>query len=143
MSARAYLLDANVLVALADEHHVHHRRALTWFRTSPGEWGTCAFTEAAFLRITTNPATGVLNMTEAIEVLTSLLNEPGYRFWPITANWTTVAAPFLKRIFGHKQITDAYLLGLAIQEKGVLVTLDRGIRHMAGERYAGNVLVLE
>jgi len=40
-------------------------------------------------------------------------------------------------------MTDAYLLGLAIKEKGVLVTFDKGIRLMAGVEFSRNVLLLE
>jgi len=51
--------------------------------------------------------------------------------------------PFADRLYGHQQISDAYLLGLAIQEDGVLVTLDKAIKHMAGPKYGKHVLVLE
>jgi hypothetical protein len=40
-------------------------------------------------------------------------------------------------------VTDAYLLGLAIKEDGVLVTFDPGIRYMAGAEFSRNVLVLQ
>ncbi len=53
----------------------------------------------------------------------------------------------LKRYFqgckGHRQITDAYLLGLAIHRGGKLVTLDRGIRQIAGDEFAGRVEIIE
>jgi predicted nucleic acid-binding protein len=58
-------------------------------------------------------------------------------------SWTSLVAPFAGRLYGHQQITDAYLLGLAIKENGVLVTLDRAFRQMAGPKYSKNVLVLE
>ena len=57
--------------------------------------------------------------------------------------WATLAAPFRERVFGHQQITDAYLLGLAVREGGVLVTMDKAIRYMAGTQYGKHVLVLE
>jgi predicted nucleic acid-binding protein len=34
-------------------------------------------------------------------------------------------------LFGHQQVTDAYLLGLALRKKGKLVTLDRGVKSLA------------
>lgn len=137
------LLDVNVLIALLDDGHMHHDHVWKWFRGMRGAWGTCAFTEAGFLRITTNGVTGKYSLEQATAALGSLIRHPGYCFWPMTDGWPAVFALFSERIFGHKQITDAYLLGLAVKEKSILVTLDRGIRHMAGERYAGNVLVLE
>lgn len=58
-------------------------------------------------------------------------------------DWVTLTAPFLERVFGHQQITDAYLLGLAVKEGAVLVTMDKGIRFPAGTQYGENVLLLE
>ena len=58
-------------------------------------------------------------------------------------SWTELTAPFRTRVFGHQQATDAYLLGLAISEDGVLVTFDRGLKYMAGDEYSRNLLVLE
>jgi hypothetical protein len=54
-----------------------------------------------------------------------------------------LVAPIRERIFGHQQVTDAYLLGLAIQKNGVLVTLDNPMKLMAGPQFSVNVLVLE
>jgi len=39
---------------------------------------------------------------------------------------------FAARIIGHRQISDAYLLGLAVHNKGKLLALDRGMRSLAG-----------
>jgi hypothetical protein len=35
------------------------------------------------------------------------------------------------------------LLGLAVKEHGVLVTMDKAIKFLAGERYSKHLLVLE
>jgi predicted nucleic acid-binding protein len=84
-------------------------------------------------------------LERAIEILQSLRSHSGYRYWPITQteSWVAVTARFAARITGHQQITDAYLLGLAIKEDGVLVTFDRGIKYMAGAEFSRNVLILE
>jgi uncharacterized protein len=76
-------------------------------------------------------------------LLAALAKRAGYRYWPLTAGWASLSAPFADRVFGHQQITDAYLLGLAVKENGVLVTLDKAIRYMAGPQYAKHLLVLE
>jgi uncharacterized protein len=139
-----YLLDVNVLIALTGEGHEHHPVATKWFDTSGHrDWGVCAFTEAGFLRVATNARLGWLSVEEASWVLARLSQRAGYRFWPIVEGWAALAEPFSQRVHGHQQITDAYLLGLAIKEGGVLVTLDKAVRYMAGERYAKHVLVLE
>lgn len=56
--------------------------------------------------------------------------------------WVDLAAPLSPRIFGHQQITDAYLLGLAIANRGTLVTLDRAFLALAGPEYRHHVQVL-
>lgn len=63
----------------------------------------------------------------------------GYQ--PISADWQTLTAPITKRLHGHNQVTDAYLLGLALREGMVLVTLDRALLHLAGE-HRDHVLLL-
>jgi toxin-antitoxin system PIN domain toxin len=140
------LLDLNVLIALTDSGHQHHQKAQDWFISSGKEnWGICPLTEAGFVRVTTNPAfrSGPRTLEQAVAILQALKECSGYRYWGIDESWVTLTTPFAARIFGHQQITDAYLLGLAIKEKGVLVTFDRGIRYMAGAEFSRNVLILE
>lgn len=144
MNRAGYLFDVNVLVALTDKSHIHHPLVTRWFNTEGGKnWGVCAFTEAGFLRVVTRPAIGALTMEEATEILRRHASHPGYRFWPASAPWISLAAPFESRIFGHQQITDVYLLGLAVKEGGVLVTLDKAIRHLAGAENEQSLMVLE
>ncbi len=144
MSRANFLLDVNVLVALTDKKHIHHELVTGWFDTQGCQgWGVSAFTEAGFLRVVTRPAIGALSIDEATEILTRLAVHPGYRFWPMTDSWTTFAALFEGRVFGHQQITDAFLLRLAVKENGVLVTLDKALGHLAGTQFRRNVLILE
>ena len=133
----------NVLIALTEQGHMHHQTVMKWFNTPGLDWGLCAFSEAGLLRVTANSNVGKVSVWEASEILEALKKHPGYRYWPITADWSVLAAPFRERIYGHQQITDAYLLGLAIKENGVLVTLDKGIAFLTGAKYSKNALVLE
>jgi toxin-antitoxin system PIN domain toxin len=143
---RPYLLDLNVLVALTDDEHKHFGKAQTWFHSvRHEEWGNCPLTEAGYIRLVANPATGFPqgSLKRAIDVLSVVTDNPNHRFWPMTESWTTLTAPFADRIFGHQQVTDAYLLGLAIKENGILVTFDRGLKYLAGPQFSRNLLVLE
>ena len=140
--ALRYLLDVNVLVALLDEDHVHHQLVSEWFDTPDLRWAICPFTEAGFLRYMTRPKLGDVSMEEATAMLARLAQEPGYQYQPISADWQTLCGIFFKRLFGHNQITDAYLLGVAVREGLVLVTFDRAILHLAGE-HSKQVLILE
>jgi len=142
MNAERYLLDVNILVALFDPGHIH-RSVARWF-SSPGlKWGVCVFSEAGFLRVSTGTAAGRRTLEQAANIVKSFSNDPSFSYWPIGSNWTSLTEPFQRRVFGHQQITDAYLLGLAIKEKGVLVTLDKALRSMAGPRFSKHLLVLE
>ena len=81
-------------------------------------------------------------MEQAVTMLERLKRRQGYSLQSITADWQKLTVPFAKRIHGHNQITDAHLLGLAIQEGLVLTTFDRALLHLAGE-HRKHVLVLE
>ena len=81
-------------------------------------------------------------MSEATAILARMAQEPGYDYLPIEADWQTLCSPFFKRLYGTKQVTDAYLLGLAVQSRLVLVTMDKAISHIAGTESSKYVLVL-
>ncbi len=140
------LLDLNVLIALTDSEHQHHQKARNWFATSSRErLGICPLTEAGFLRVTTNPVYSPKPhaFEESIAILQALKGRDDYWYCSIDESWVALTAPFAARIFGHQQVTDAYLLGVAIKEKCVLVTFDKGIQYMAGAEFSQNVLLLE
>jgi uncharacterized protein len=143
---RRNLLDLNVLIALTDSGHQHFQAAQNWFASSGKDnWGICTLTEAGFIRVTSNPAmhSGARKLEQSLAILRGLKTHPGYHFWPINESWIDLTAPFATRITGHQQITDAYLLGLAIKENGVLVTFDRGLRYLAGPEFSRNLEILE
>ena len=81
-------------------------------------------------------------MDQVTAMLRRLKQEPGYHYQPIHADWQDLTEPFRKRLHGHNQVTDAYLLGLAVREGLVLTTFDRGLLHLAGE-HKEHLLVLE
>ena len=143
MSKTRFLLDVNVLVALGDEEHEHHKAAMRWFSATKPDWGVCSLTETGFVRVSTRRSTGGRSMQEVIAIYQEMTRFPGYRFWPISDQWTALVKPFAERLFGPNQVTDACLLGLAIKGNGVLVTFDQGIHFLAGTEFASNVLLLE
>lgn len=51
--------------------------------------------------------------------------------------------PLFQATYGTKQVTDAYLLGLAVRNGLALVTMDKGIVHLAGNEYSKHVLLLQ
>jgi toxin-antitoxin system PIN domain toxin len=143
LSKARYLLDVNVFLALLSENHIHHQGVTAWFNTPGLKWAICPFTEAGFLRNATAPRPGQISLSEATAVLDRLAQVHGYHYVPITADWRTLCSPFATRLYGTKQVTDAYLLGLAIKDGLCLVTMDKGILHMAGKEFRKHVLLLE
>ena len=124
------LLDVNVLVALFDGEHPHHPAAHEWFgRSRTLGWATCPLTENGFLRVSTNPAfhPRAPALGEAVSALADLRAVPGHEFWPDDLSLCDGRHFDPSRVLGHRQITDAYILALAVHRSGRLVTFDRGI----------------
>ncbi len=124
------LLDVNVLVALHDPLHLHHEDAHLWFgRNRKYGWATCPLTINGCVRVLSNPAYRTVDATpaEVIEKLKSLCATPDHHFWadslPLFDDTLFRAAA----IRGHQNITDAYLLGLAVRNHGKLATFDGAI----------------
>jgi uncharacterized protein len=131
---KPYLLDTNVVIALAWPNHVHHHEAQEWF-AQKGSRGfrTCPLTQTGFVRISSNPAFTSQAVTpgDALALLERVTRLAGHDFWPddIPLHTAIAGRPVL---IGHRQISDAYLLALATKHGGVLATFDRGLRPLAG-----------
>jgi toxin-antitoxin system PIN domain toxin len=131
------LLDVNVLIGLMWPTHESHKRARSWFHQNSREgWATCPLTQAAFVRIVSSPASfpNAVPPQEAVDLLEANLQDPRHRFWADDVSFVEAVQPFLGRLKGHKQVTDAYLLGLALYKKGKLISLDRGILDLLPEQ---------
>jgi toxin-antitoxin system PIN domain toxin len=127
----AYLLDVNVLLALSWPGHQFHERVQNWFAAHARKgWATCPMVEAGFVRILSNPAFSerAVSAKEAVDALRFNTKHPAHQFWPDDLPLAEALARMERRIEGHQQVTDAYLLGLALHHKGKLATLDQGIR---------------
>lgn len=117
------LLDANVLVALADAAHVHHAQAARWFAALPAPFATCPLTQGALLRVLLRLGT-VPSAAAGARVLAGFTAHPRHRFWPADLDCASVD---WRGVVGHRQVTDAYLAALARRHAGRLATLDRGL----------------
>ena len=129
-----YLLDTNVLVALFWPSHTLHDLAVRWFAGHRASgWATCPMTEAGFTRIVSNPAFSrdAATPREAAGVLTANTVAKDHVFWPDGLPLAEAVGFAGVRLIGHQQVTDAYLLGLAIRRGGVLATLDERIQALA------------
>lgn len=125
-----HLLDVNVLIALIWPAHEQHAIAQHWLANdSRGGWASCPLTQAAFVRIISNPAFSrdAVTPIHAVKILEAALQHPRHQFWPDEIGLIEALQPVAKRLVGHQQISDAYLLGLAIKRKGKLLTMDRSV----------------
>jgi len=133
----AVLLDVNVLIALMWPAHEGHERAQNWFRQNAGKgWATCPFTQAAFVRIVSNPAFSrdAVTPKEAMDILAANMRHKAHQFWADEIDLVTAAWPYAERLRGHQQVTDAYLLGLARHKKGKLGTMDRAVLELLPDK---------
>lgn len=138
-----YLLDTNVLIALAWPNHVHHREALAWFRANAASsFRTCPLTETGFVRISSNPAftPSAVSPSEALALLARITKLPGHGFWPDDLPLHSAFSGEIG-VGHHRHITDGYLIALATTHDGVVGTLDRGMQALA-RHWPGRVEVI-
>ena len=128
-----HLLDANALIALGWPTHEHHERMHTWFaRHARRGWGSCALTQAAFVRIISQPSFSgrALAIDEIAEVLRRNVAHPAHRLVPLDFGFDDVLRLCSAGIVGHRQVTDAYLLTAAQRAGMKLLTFDGGVGHL-------------
>jgi len=123
------LLDVNVLIALLDASHLHHRAATEWLRREVAQgWASCPITQNGCIRIMSSP--GYPNPQAPGKVaqrLADAATDPSHAFWPDAVNLLQGAPLRWERVLGPRQVTDVYLLALAVSQGGRFVTLDRSI----------------
>ena len=123
-----YLLDVNLLLALADPMHVHHDRAHRWYgMTGQRAWATCPITENGFVRVASHPQypNRPGDSAAVLGLLRQFCAHSGHVFWADDASLRTILTP--NAVFTHNHVTDVYLLGLAAAHGGKLATLDQHI----------------
>jgi uncharacterized protein len=123
------LLDVNVLIALLDSDHASHDTAIRWFaKHAPEGWASCPITQNGCIRIMSNQGyPNPLPVQAVIERLTEACDELIHEFWPDEVSLLDSDVVDSTRIHVPRQLTDIYLLALAVQHEGRLVTFDNGI----------------
>ena len=126
---RRALLDVNVLIALLDAAHVHHDMAMDWLeRDLAHGWASCPITQAGCIRIMCQPAyPGAFKAAEVAQRLKEAAATEHHAFWPDDVDLLAEQTLDWRRLLGHRQVTDAYLLALATGHDGRFVTFDRRI----------------
>ena len=115
------LLDANVLIALLVEDHVHHVAAENWFVGMRAKFATCPITQGSLMRLLIREGQPA---SAAREVLAGATGDPRHEFWSDDIPYTDVPT---QGIIGHRQVTDAYLGQLARARGSRLATFDQAM----------------
>ena len=127
------LLDVNVVLALLDQQHLHHETAREWLSSELVHgWASCAITQNGFVRVSS--MSGYPNRVSpiaAIELLREACSTEHHQYWSCSASLLDAASVDGLQIHGRRQITDLYLLALAVAQGGRLVTFDRSISRSA------------
>ena len=133
---RRSLLDVNVLLALLDVDHVDHERVSGWLSEElSGGWASCPLTENGFVRIVSSPAyADAVAPERAVRLLAETCRGTDHVFWSDDISLLDPSRIDASRLHGHRQVTDAYLLALAVHHDGRLVTNDRRIAQVAVPR---------
>ncbi len=127
-----FLLDLNVLIALAWTNHPHHALAASWFRRGGGlAWASTPATEMGFVRLSCNPLIVAARVTasESSGLLTALRSREDHEFWPDATQASTVD---WSRTTAHRHVPDTHLVAVARAHHGLVATLDRGLAERAG-----------
>jgi toxin-antitoxin system PIN domain toxin len=123
------LPDVNVLIALFDPSHQHHTLAKKEFieHLNTG-WSTCSLVQNGFIRIVSNPSyLNNLSVSEATNLLITAQQNTNHSFLNNTISLLDSNKFETTKLVSHKQVTDLFLIGMAIDHDVTLVTFDRNI----------------
>jgi uncharacterized protein len=123
------LLDVNVLIALLDADHSLHERAFEWFGVhARGGWASCPISQNGCLRIMSHPGyPNPLPVAAVMERLAAATRNSYHQFWPDDVSLLDPLIADPARIHGPRQLTDLFLLALAIHHGGRFVTFDTAV----------------
>jgi uncharacterized protein len=123
------LFDVNVLIALIDEQHIHHQAAHAWWSAHRADgWASCPLTQNGFVRIVSQPRyPNPLTVAAAHALLERQVASAEHAFWSDDVSLLDETRFDRDHMLGPKQLTDIYLLGLAVHRDGRLVTIDGSI----------------
>ena len=127
------LLDVNVLIALLDAEHLHHELARRWMRDNIRHgWATCPITQNGCLRIMAQTAyPNSLPASLVAERLRDATSTDHHQFWPDEVSLLTPGIADWRQVISSKQLTDIYLLALAVERQGRFATFDARIAQSA------------
>lgn len=123
------LYDVSALIALLDENHPAHDAVYQWFNHNIEQgWASCPLTQNGCLRILSQPSyPRPLSITESYERLRVAMSTPYHQFIADDISLFDDTLVRYNDLHSYQQITDVYLLALAVAHGARLVTLDTHI----------------
>ena len=116
-----YLMDANVLIALAVRDHQFHEAAQRWLGTV-AHVAVCPVTEGALVRFLLREGESASVAQAVIAAVRAMAKS---EFWP---DYLSYADIDLGGVYGHRQVTDSYLVALTVaRPQSRLATLDQAL----------------
>jgi hypothetical protein len=123
------LFDINLLIALLDESHEGHERAREWLSANIRKgWASCPLTQNGVIRIMSQPK--YPNVSTPVQVMARLahaIETPHHLFLPDDVSLLDPGRLDLTRVLGPRQVTDLYLLALAVKHGVRFVTFDGAV----------------
>lgn len=124
------LLDVNVWVALFDDAHLLSERANAFIEGRGIRIATCPLVENGVIRVMNLPSygrRGAVGLHRVRDRLREACAALDHELWPDDVTLRDDACVDFTRLHGHNQVTDAYLLALAVRHGGCVVTFDQAI----------------
>ena len=137
-------MDINVLIALLDENHTHHGAASDWLADNIHQgWASCPLTQNGCVRIMSQPRyPNTLSVSEVMIRLLSAVSTRHHEFIADDISLLDDASVDRERLLSPRQLTDVYLLALAVEHGARLVTLDKSIPIAAARQAKAASLVV-
>ncbi len=139
------LLDINVIIALLDADHVMHACARRWLeRELEAGWASCPVTQNGVLRILSQPAYPNHRPVASVAArLAEACNHSSHHFWPGGISLLSETVVNWRQLLGPRQVTDAYLLAVAVAQGGRFVSFDaRNSLDLVPEASADQLVVI-
>jgi uncharacterized protein len=135
-----YLLDVNLLIALLWETHEHHTRARKWLKRVP-KFATCPVVQLGFARVSSHPLLGYgMSPDQSFGILRKFIADPRHDFLSddVSSSDRIFRTDLLR---GSNQVTDGYLVALAVRHNCKLATFDEELASTYGDGGASVELV--
>ena len=138
------LLDINVLIALLDENHTHHGTASDWLAGNIQHgWASCPLTQNGCVRIMSQQRyPNAFSVNDVMVRLQSAVSTRHHEFFADDISLLDDSAVDRERLLSPRQLTDVYLLALAVEHGARLVTLDKSIPIAAARQAVAESLMV-